>query len=263
VDWQKRGIVMDTKLYPKNEYTHSPEDVRRGLMDSLKALKADKVDMFYLHAPDRTVPFEETLHAVNELHKEGYFNRFGISNFMSYEVAKICEICDKNGWIKPTVYQGIYSAIHRSVEPELIPCLRHYGISLYAFQPLAAGFLTGRYQRHQTEFEEGSRFDSKQAVGQMTQGRYINESYFDALDLIKEVADKHSLTMAEIALRWLEYHSLLKNELGDAIIIGASSLKHAEENLYDLEKDPLPREVVEVVEQAWLKAKPMAPRYWH
>ncbi|PVH77319.1 Aldo/keto reductase, partial [Cadophora sp. DSE1049] len=244
-------------------YTHSPEDVRRGLTNSLKALKTDKVDMFYLHAPDRTVPFEDTLRVVNELHKEGYFNRFGISNFLSYEVAKACEICEKNGWIKPTVYQGNYSALQRSVESELFPCLRHYGISLYAFQPLAAGFLTGRYQRHQTEFEEGSRFDSKQPVGKMTQGRYINESYFDALDIIKVVAEKYGLTIAEIALRWLEHHSLLKKQLGDAIIIGASSLKHVEENLADLEKGPLPGEVVEVVEQAWLKAKPMAPRYWH
>ncbi|KAH9204792.1 NADP-dependent oxidoreductase domain-containing protein [Leptodontidium sp. 2 PMI_412] len=263
VDWQKRGIVMDTKLYPNVKYTHSPKDVRSGLMDSLEALKTDKVDMFYLHGPDRTVPFEETLLAVNELYKEGYFNRFGISNFLSYEVAKICEICEKNGWIKPTVYQGNYSALQRSVEAELFPCLRHYGISLYAFQPLAAGFLTGRYQRSQIEFEEGSRFDSKQRIGKVTQGRYINDSYFDALDLIKEVADKHRLTIAEIALRWLEHHSLLKEQFGDAIIIGSSSLKHVQENLADLEKGPLPEEVVEFVEQAWLKAKPVAPRYFH
>ena len=232
-------------------------------MDSLKALKTDKIDMFYLHGPDRSTPFEETLSAVNELHKEGYFNRFGISNFLSYEVAKLCEICKKNDWIKPTVYQGNYSALQRSVESELIPCLRHYGISLYAFQPLAAGFLTGRYQRNQTEFEEGSRFDSKQWVGKMTQGRYINDSYFDALDLIKEVAGKHGLTTAEIALRWLEHHSSLERQFGDAIIIGASSVKHVEENLADLEKRPLPEEVVEIVEQAWLKAKPAAPRYFH
>ena len=263
VDWKTRGIIMGTKLYPKPKYTHSPKDVRRGLMDSLEALKTDRVDMFYLHGPDRTVPFEETLRAVNELHKEGCFNRFGISNFLSYEVAKICEICEKHGWIKPAVYQGNYSALQRSVESELFPCLRHYGISLYAFQPLAAGFLTGRYQRNQTEFEEGSRFDSKQWIGKVTQGRYINDSYFDALDLIKAVADKHGLTIAEIALRWLEHHSLLKKYHGDAIIIGTSSLKHVGENLADLEKGPLPEEVVKVVEQAWLKAKPVAPRYFH
>ena len=97
---------MGTELYPKPKYTHSPRDVRRGLIDSLEALKTEKVDMFYRHGPDRTVPFEETLRAVNELYKEGYFNRFGISNFLSYEIAKIYEICEEDGWIKPTVYQG-------------------------------------------------------------------------------------------------------------------------------------------------------------
>lgn len=134
LDWQKRGLVMDTKLYPNSgtpmakndQYTHRPEDVRRGLMNSLKALKCDKVDMFYLHGPDRKTPFEDTLGEVNALYKEGYFNRFGISNYMSWEVAKICEICENHGWIKPTVFEDIYHALQRSIEAELLPCLRHY-----------------------------------------------------------------------------------------------------------------------------------------
>jgi aflatoxin B1 aldehyde reductase len=174
---------LDTKLYPNKgsptagslQYSHTAEDVRKGLMDSLKALKTDKIDMFYLHAPDRNNPFEDTLREVNELYKGGYFSRFGISNFMAFEVARICEICDNNNWIKPTVYQGIYHALQRSIEAELFPCLRYYDISLYAFQPLAAGFLTGRYDRNQTELKEGSRFDPKQWVGRMTQGRYFND----------------------------------------------------------------------------------------
>ena len=61
-------------------------------MDSLKALKAEKVDMFYLHGPDRKTPYEDTLREVNKLHSEGLFQRLGISNYMSWEVAQICEI---------------------------------------------------------------------------------------------------------------------------------------------------------------------------
>ncbi len=271
---------MDTKLYPNaagiklypgsdkpdvtiDQYRHTPEDVRRGLMDSLKALKCTKVDMFYLHGPDRKTAFEDTLREVNALYKEGYFNRFGISNYMSWEVAKICEICDKHGWIKPTVYQGIYSALHRSIEAELFPCLRHYGISLYAFQPLAGGFLTGRYQRDTKDFEPGSRFDPKISHSALHRGRYWNETYFDALDVIEAAAGKHGLTVAEVALRWIEHHSQLKSELNDAIIVGASSTKHLEGNLADLEKDPLPEDVVEALDVAWMKVKAVAPKYWH
>lgn len=90
------------------EWTHSPEHVRQNLQDSLKALNADKVSMFYLHGPDRTTPYEDTLREVNKLHKDGLFDHFGISNYMAWEVAQICGICEKNGRIKPTVYQGLY-----------------------------------------------------------------------------------------------------------------------------------------------------------
>jgi aflatoxin B1 aldehyde reductase len=91
---------MDTKLYPNKgkgmgettaQYSHSPEDLRRGLLASLKALKTEKIDMWYLHGPDRSTPYEDTLREVNNLHKEGYFSRFGISNFQSWEVAQICK----------------------------------------------------------------------------------------------------------------------------------------------------------------------------
>lgn len=146
VDWKGRGLVMDTKYYPTagrnmptadapdGGWRHTPDHLRQNLMTSLKALKVDKVDMWYLHGPDRTTPYEETLRAVNDLHREGLFDRFAISNYMSWEVAQICEICEKNGWIKPSVYQGVYNALHRSVEAELFPCLRHYGmVSCQAF----------------------------------------------------------------------------------------------------------------------------------
>jgi aflatoxin B1 aldehyde reductase len=167
LDWQDRGIVLDTKLYPnvgrsraEPQISHSPADLRKFLLESLQALKTKKIEMWYLHAPDRTTPFEDTLREVNELHKEGLFNRFGISNFMSWEVAYINDPCIQNGWIRPSVYQGVYSAIHRSVEAELFPCLRHYGMAFFAFNPLAGGYLTSRYHREQPESVEAtSRFD--------------------------------------------------------------------------------------------------------
>jgi aflatoxin B1 aldehyde reductase len=272
LDWQKRGIVMETKLYPNagsplsqasESYTHKPEDVRRGLMNSLKALKTDKIDMFYLHGPDRKTPFEDTLREVNNLYREGLFTRFGVSNYMSWEVASMCEICKKNSWIMPTVYQGVYNMFQRTTESELFPCLRKYGISLYAFQPLAGGFLTGRYTRDQTEFEVGSRFDPKGLQGKLHQARYWNDKYFDALELVQSAGQKHGLAVGEIALRWLKHHSALQEDLKDAVIVGASSIKHLEDNLASLEKDVLPRDVVEAVENAWPLAKGVAPKYWH
>jgi aflatoxin B1 aldehyde reductase len=163
----------------------------------------------------------------------------------------------------PTIYQGVYHVLQRSIEGELIPCLRKYGISLYAFQPLAGGLLTGRYKRDQTEFEEGSRFDPKHLSGTVARGRYWNDAYFDALETIDTAAKKDTLTSAEIALRWLKYHSRLSQDLGDAIIVGASRVGHLESNLQDLEKGPLPDEVVTAVEDAWSLVKGAVPNYWH
>jgi aflatoxin B1 aldehyde reductase len=87
--------------------------------------------------------------------------------------------------------------------------------------------------------EAGSRFDPEKNQGRNYRNRYWNEPYFRALSNIEEVAKKHGLALGEVALRWLSHHSQLKRDAGDAVIIGASSLNHIEQNLTDLEKGPL------------------------
>ncbi|KAF8854382.1 Aldo/keto reductase [Acephala macrosclerotiorum] len=278
LDWKKRGLVMDTKYYPtagrtmsksnapSGGWTHSPEHLRQNLMDSLAALKTNKIDMWCLHGPDRTTPYEVTLKAVNDLHKEGFFDRFAISNYMSWEVAQICEICKANGYVMPSVYQGVYNALHRAVEPELFPCLRKYGMAFYNYNPLAGGYLTSRYTRETQdgEIEGGSRFDPNRWQGKMYRQRYWNDAYFDALDILRPVAKKHGLTEAECALRWMTHRSLLKREFGDGIIIGASSTKHMEENMKLLDDpNPLPEEVIEALDAGWEKVKGISGKYWH
>jgi aflatoxin B1 aldehyde reductase len=166
----------------------------------------------------------------------------------------------------PSVYQGIYNAVHRSVEPELFPCLRHYGMSFYNFNPLAGGYLTSRYHRQTGEnVEPGSRFDPNNRQGKSYRARYWNDAMFDALDIIRPVAKKHGLTEAECALRWMTHHSLLRRENGDAIIIGASNTNQLEENLINLEKGPLPEEVVAALDAAWerVRGTPSTLKYWH
>jgi aflatoxin B1 aldehyde reductase len=270
--WQDRGITMDTKLYPTAgrstavpQISHSPSDLRKFLLQSLSALKTKKVDMWYLHAPDRTTPFENTLRAVDELHKEGLFDQFGLSNFMSWEVAQINEICIRNGWIRPSVYQGVYNAIHRSIEAELFPCLRHYSMGFFAFNPLAGGYLTSRYHREPTRdgVEKTSRFDPSTVQGKRYRARYWNDTMFDALDIIRSTIGKYQLTEAECALRWIMHHSQLRAESGDAVIVGASSINHLKENLDDMEKGPLPEEVLQALDKAWEISKGVVWNYYH
>ncbi|EJD54243.1 Aldo/keto reductase [Auricularia subglabra TFB-10046 SS5] len=267
-NWKGRGILMETKLYPSalfnipNGAHHTPEDIRKHMRESLKALNTEKVYMWYLHGPDRSVPYEVTLKAVDDLYKEGLFEHFGVSNYAAWEVAQIYEICAAKGYVKPIVYQGIYNAIHRAVEPELFPCLRHYGLAFYAFNPLGGGFFTGHYEKD-APVEPGSRFDPETRQGAAYRVRYWNDTYFNALEIVRPVSDKHGLTLTEVALRWMSHHSLLKRKFGDAVIIGASSTKHIEQNLVDLEKGLLPEDVVKALDEAWGLVQAKAGKYFH
>lgn len=135
--WQDRGLVMDTKLYPTavrpalatEHYSHSPEDLRAGLMASLKALKIDKLHLWYLQGPTDPLPLKPRSAKSTSCIKKATLSASGISNYHSWEVAKICEICEHNGWIKPSVYQGLYNALHRAVE-SVSPPLRHVFVLL-------------------------------------------------------------------------------------------------------------------------------------
>lgn len=102
----------------------------------------------------------------------------------------------------------------------------------------------------------------------MYRDRYFKDSTFEALRLIEPVVQKHNLTLLETALRWVKHHSELKiNGVGkggnDGIIIGVSSLKQLEGNIADLEKGPLPEEVVHALDDAWVNVcKSTSPLYW-
>ena len=268
-----RNLRIATKYYPTvnravpaswdQNLRHTPTGLRENLKASLKALNTDKLDMWYLHAPDRSTPFSETFEAVNALHQEGLFTRLGLSNYQAWEVAQICELCRAHVWKQPDVYQGVYNALHRTVEPELFECLRYYSISFYAYNPLAGGYLTDRYHRDTAEVEAGSRFDPERFQGQAFRKRYWNEAYFGALEDLRAAARQCGLTEAECALRWLVHHSKLEGGRGDAVIAGASSVHHLEANLMDLEKGRLPEEVVRALDAGWGRCKGVASNYWH
>ena len=111
VGWKERGLSLATKVYPTSPGVHKPENLRRKLNESLAALQTGQVDIFYLHAADRSVPFAETLEEVNKLFQEGKFKRLGLSNYTSFEVAEIVIMCTERGWVRPSIYQAMYNAI--------------------------------------------------------------------------------------------------------------------------------------------------------
>jgi aflatoxin B1 aldehyde reductase len=109
-----------------------------------------------------------------------WFEEFGVSNFSAWEVAEASEIAARHGWIRPSVYQGMYNAITRAVEPELFKCLGNYGIRFHAYNPLAGGAFSKSFGASGAA-AAGSRFDSSHAQGKLYRDRYLNDAYLDAL----------------------------------------------------------------------------------
>jgi aflatoxin B1 aldehyde reductase len=266
--WKDRGLTVATKWYPFQAGAHAGDKLEEQLNKSLSELDTNCVDIFYLHAADRSLPFQEPLKKLDELHKQGKFVQLGLSNFTAFEVAEVVMLCIKHNWVRPTIYQGMYNAIQRNIEPELIPACRRYGLDLVVYNPIAGGILSGRYKTSEIP-AEGRYSDVNPKVGQNYRKRYFQDATFDALRLIEPVVQKHNLTLLETGFRWVVHHSQLKvggidgSGGNDGLIIGVSSLKQLESNLKDIEKGPLPEEVVKVLDEAWLVTKPTAANYWH
>lgn len=204
---------------------------------------------------------------MDELHKKGKFVQLGLSNFTAFEVAEVVMHCKYNNWVRPTIYQGMYNAITRSLDAELIPVCRRYGIDVVVYNPIAGGIFSGKYKSKDVVPDDGGRFSDK--YNKVTAGRYrdryFKDATFEALRIIEPVVEKHGLTLLETAFRWLTHHSGLNIKDGgnDGIIIGVSSEEQLKDNLKNLEKGPLPEDVIAALDEAWAIAKPSTANYWH
>jgi len=240
--------VIATKANPFLPGGLSAKSVENQLNESLKALKSDSVDIFYLHAPDSKVTLEETLAGVNKLYREKKFKEFGLSNFHPFQVAQVYYISKANGYVLPTVYQGLYNLLVREPELELFPALRQFKIRFYAYSPLAGGLLLGK-----------QKLEEKPETGRFAFDLYRNlfwkKSLFDEVEVLRKLSDQYKISMADISMRWILHHSALSEEHGDAVILGASKLTHVKPNLELAKGDPLPDDLVKEIENIWSRLK--------
>lgn len=252
-----RPYRIATKVNPRVTGRLDADAAYLQINESLARLELASVDTVYLHFPDPASPVESVLSAMADLHEQGKFKELGLSNFPAWMVADVWHICDRRGWIRPTVYEGIYNPLTRHAERELNACLDRFGMRFYAYNPLAGGLLTGRYERFEDAPSDG-RFTHRPNY----QGRYWKKSYFEAVDRIGSAVKKHGITVIDATYRWLAFHSMLNGERGDAIIIGASKLSHLKQNLEAVKAGPLPEDVLSAFEDAWMTTKADAPEYF-
>ena len=252
-----RPYKIATKVNPRISGKLDGEAAYKQVNESLARMNIPSVDTVYLHFPDPATPVISVLEAMADLHAQGKFKELGLSNFPAWMVADVWHICDEHGWVKPTVFEGIYNPLTRKAEIELNDCLNAFGMRFYAYNPLAGGLLTGRYAQFEDAPTDG-RFTHRPNY----QKRYWKKSYFDAVSIIREAAEKYDITCIEAVYRWLSYHSMLDGSRGDAIIIGASRLNHLKQNLETVKAGPQPEEVVKAFEQAWKVTKGDSPEYF-
>ena len=250
------SFTVDTKSPGGFIKGRSGADIVSGAKASLKRLHMSQVDVFYMHSPDASIPLEETLEAINEIHKAGLFKRFGLSNYKAEDVRKAHALAKEKGWVLPTVYQGNFSAAARLQETLLFPTLRELGIAFYAYSPVAGGFLSKT--RAQVEANEG-RFNPNTDLGKMYISMYSKPPYLKALDEWNDIAKEVGCSPGEMANRWVSYNSPLSRERGDAIIIGGRNLETIEGTLKGLENGPLPQTAVKRIDAMWETIKHEAP----
>ncbi|KAK3715100.1 hypothetical protein LTR37_007310 [Vermiconidia calcicola] len=225
------------------------EKITSACNASLAALKQDKVDLYWFHGPDRQTPLEESCRAISDLHKQGKFDRFGVSNFRVDEVEEVHSICSQNNWILPTVYQGGYNPLTRLGEEKLFPTLGKLGIAFYGFSPLAGGYFSRPTSQLREPPATGSRMDEMKNFKSM----YVNDVSLKLHEELSDVCEKHGVSLKAATLRWLVNHSVLGKE--DGVIVGGSSEAQMEENLMACEDGPLPLEIVEAFESLYGRSK--------
>ncbi|RVX72174.1 hypothetical protein B0A52_04378 [Exophiala mesophila] len=249
------SFTLDTKWAAGFQPGSAKHDnIVASAKESIRKLGVKQVDIFYLHSPDVDTPDEETLAGIQEVYKLGLFKRLGLSNYTAAHVEKMYNLAKEKGYVVPSVYQGNYNPVARRQDTELFPTLRKLNISFFAYSPLAGGFLTKTAQ----QIKDGAgRFGD--ALNGLYKTLYAKPSYIKALEKWEQIAKQEGISRAELAYRWVVYHSQLNKDLGDAIIFGARDFDQLEETLVSVRKGKLSEAALKGIDEVWEEIKHEAP----
>eukprot|EP00928_Gymnodinium_smaydae_P045290 TRINITY_DN30211_c0_g1_i1.p1 TRINITY_DN30211_c0_g1~~TRINITY_DN30211_c0_g1_i1.p1 ORF type:complete len:376 (-),score=49.59 TRINITY_DN30211_c0_g1_i1:145-1272(-) len=254
---QGASYRLATKVHPSQPSGLSAKGIRAQLEASLKALHVDRVDTLYLHQPDPEHDLTESLQCVHDLIQEGKVGALGISNYSAIETERMCALCKEHGWSSPSYFQGLYNPLNRLVEESLLPVLRKYQVGFIAFNPLAAGMLTGKH--HQGGEVMGGRFKNNPNY----LPRFYTEDNFKAVEGIRSACEAHGLELVPATYAWLLRHSKLDASKGDGLLLGASTVAQLDENLAACTSSSvLPEPVVTAFDAAFDICKSGAFPYW-
>ncbi|KAK3934713.1 NADP-dependent oxidoreductase domain-containing protein [Diplogelasinospora grovesii] len=187
----------------------------------------------FLHVPDRSTPFEDTAAAMNDAVRQGKFKKFGVSNYNAAEVKQFIEICEQEGYAKPSVYQGHYNAVVRG----------------------AAGGLFSGY------VDTSTRWRDDNDIGELYKTLCCQPAVQAAVATVRGAVTKYRISGHAAALRWTAFHSVLDGKYDDAVVFGVSKIEQLHSTLDALEAGPLPDEVAEAITAIYATVEGAEPPY--
>jgi aryl-alcohol dehydrogenase (NADP+) len=228
---QRDSWVLATKLAnPTGQGPNAGGLSRKWVMQaceaSLRRLGTDYIDVYYLHKEDHGTPLEETVRAMADLVRAGKIRYFGVSNYRSWRVAEIANLCDKAGIDRPAASQPYYNAMNRMAEVEHLPACRYYGLGVAAYSPLARGVLTGKYA---PDAEPSAETRAGRADKRMMATEWRPESLAMA-QKVKAHAERRGMTASQFAVAWV-----LANPIVTSAIAGPRTIEQWRDYLGALE----------------------------
>ncbi|RLU02825.1 MAG: aldo/keto reductase [Ketobacter sp.] len=190
---------------------------------SLRRLKTDFIDLFYLHLWDNFTPAEEILRAFDDLVRAGKILYVGISDTPAWQVSRLQAIADLRGWSPLVALQIPYNLTERTVEREYMPMAREMGLGILPWSPLAGGVLSGKYTRDDLNVKPAN-MDSRKNINLAT-GR-LTEQALEIADVVVAVAEELDVGPAQVALAWT-----LQNPAVTSPIMGTRTFSQLEENI--------------------------------
>jgi len=198
-----------------------PDWVTRAADESLRRLGMDRIDLYWLHQPDRDTPIGDTLEALDRLVAAGKVGEIGGSNFSAAQLDEAARAAAKRGVGPFVTVQNEYSLLHREPEAEVLSACRRLDLRFVPYFPLASGLLTGKYVRGAAP-PAGTRLARWPAD---RVGRLLNDDRFAVLEEFAALAARHGHTVHELALSWLA-----TNPLVASVIAGATNPEQVRAN---------------------------------
>ncbi len=199
-------IVLATKLFiPLTEGPNngglSALHIRRAVEESLRRLGTDHIDLYQFHHIDRNTPWEEIWEATERLVRDGKVLYVGSSNFAGWHLAAAQEAATARHFLGLVSEQSIYNLMERTIELEVLPAARHYGIGLLPWSPLAGGLLAGA-MASAADATRGRRGDDSALLGHSAREQRIAEHRL-SLEAYETLAAHLQTTPTALALAWL------------------------------------------------------------